>query len=186
MAAVGSASGAHDEAGIDRGELQRWYALYRRRQARRLLDLLPREAVRPLYRAAAARSEHPDPLERLVAYCADILPLPPFEVWASDLAAHPDAHLRDWDDAIDAPTAGEPATLAVRELRRAAEVWRVRLMGFAEAGSWRAYLTFHGPSVHDAFHTACVFQEATAGALRDRFRGFDDPIIEGFLRSCLP
>ena len=178
--------GATFQPGIDRAELERWYALYRRRQARRLVDLLPRDAVRPLYRAAAARSAHPDPLERLVAYCADLLPLPPFDVWAEDLAEHPEAHLRDWDDTVDAPNAADPATLAVRQMLRGSEVWQVRLMGFAESGAWRAYLAFRGPTLNDEFHTACVFREATAGALGDRFQSFDDHVLEGFLRSCLP
>ncbi len=187
MPAARAASAGRTGSGVDRDELRRWYALYRRRQARRLVDLLPRDAVRPLYRAAAAaHGSDADPLERLVAFCVDILPLPPFEVWARDLALNPEAHLRDLDDTTEVPNLRDPATLCVRELRRGPERWEVRLRGFAEAGAWRAYLAFHGPSLNDAFHTASIFRETTAGALRDRFQGFDDHVLEGFLRSCLP
>ena len=186
MPAASSASGPATHSGIDRRELEHWYVLYRRRQARRLVDLLPREAIRPMCRAAAARSSDADPLERLVAFCSQILPLPPFEVWVRDLAEYPDAHLLDWDDTTEAPTVDEPATLAVRQLHRGAELWQVRLRGFAESGAWRADLAFRGPTLSDAFQTAPVFHETTAGALRDRFQGFDDDVLEGFLRSCLP
>ena len=84
------------------------YEQYRRRQARRLLDLLPRDAVRPLHRAASVRGAQADPLERLVSFCVEILPLPPFDVWVVDLARHPEAHFRDWEESSEVPTAGEP------------------------------------------------------------------------------
>ena len=186
MPAAGATSGARTASGVDRDELKRWYALYRRRQARRLIDLLPRDAVRPLYRAAAAQGSDADPLERLVAFCVEILPLPPFDVWARDLALYPEAHLRDWDDTTEVPNPRDPATLCTRELRRGPERWEVRLRGFAEAGAWRAYLAFQGPALNDAFHTATIFREPTARALRDRFEGFDEHVLESFLRSCLP
>lgn len=175
-------------SGVDRAELQRWYQQYRRRQARRLLDLLPREAVRPLHRAASERGRgaHSDPLERLLAFCAELIPLPPFDVWVTDLARNPDAHFRDWEDSSEVPTAADPATLAVRELHRGAEPWRVRLKGYAQAGAWRAHLAFEGPALADRHHTAAIFREATAEALRHRFQSFDDGVLEGFLRSCLP
>jgi hypothetical protein len=171
---------------MDRAELRSWYERYRRRQARRLLDILPREAVRPLHRAATTERADGDPLERLVTFCAELLPLPPFEVWAADLARHPEAHLREWEDSSEVPTAEDPATLAVRELRRGPEHWTIRLRGYAQAGGWRAFLAYQGPALGDAHHTAAIFHEATASALRDRFQTFDDGVLESFLRSCLP
>lgn len=179
----------HAPTGVDREELRRWYEAYRRRQARRLVDLVPREAIRPLYRAAS-RDPGPapstDPLERLVSYCGALLPLPPFDIWIEDLARNPGAHLRDWDDTVEVPTVGEPATLATRTLRRGREEWGIRLRAYAHEGAWRAHLTFEGPTVADTYDTAVVFHEASPGDLMDRFLGFEDSFLEGFLRSCLP
>jgi hypothetical protein len=74
-------------------ELRAQYRGYRRRQARALVRLLPRDAIRPLYRCAVrgAVSDDPraDPLEALIAYCESLIPLPPFEIWRADLARHP-------------------------------------------------------------------------------------------------
>jgi hypothetical protein len=55
-----------------------------------LLSVLPREAVRSLYGQArewaGQRGEHEskDPMASLRRYCSEILPLPPFHVWAAD------------------------------------------------------------------------------------------------------
>ena len=181
---VSARTGASEE------ELRHWYHAYRRRQARRLVSILPKDAVRPLYRAALARkdamtAEGADPLGVLVEYCVTMLPLPPFEVWLADLARHPEAHFEDWDEAVDAPSRTDPATLAARELIRGDERWRVTLCGYPHDGAWRAHLSFIGPALHDSHRTAPVFRERSAEALRDRFMDFDVTSLEAFLRSCL-
>lgn len=174
----------------DRTELGIWYEAYRRRQARRLVALLPRDAVRPLYRAAASGrvdgSPEGDPLELLVEHCARLLPLPPFEVWAEDFARYPDAHLNDWDDEVEGPTAAEPLSLAVRSIDLDGVSWSVRLCGFQDAAGWRAFLSFDGPRSEDPYRTAVVFHEADPRALRDRFSEFDAHALGAFLRSSLP
>lgn len=181
---VSASTGASEE------ELRRWYHAYRRRQARRLVSILPRDAVRPLYRAALAGMDArsaggADPLRVLMEYCATVLPLPPFEVWLADLARYPAAHFQDWDEAVDAPSPADPATLAARELIRGDERWRVTLCAYPQDGAWRAHLSFAGPALHDAHRTAPVFREPSAEALRDRFMDFEITSIEAFLRSCL-
>lgn len=181
---VSASTGASEE------ELLRWYHAYRRRQARRLVSILPRDAVRPLYRAAlaatgAASADGADPLSVLMEHCAKVLPLPPFEVWLADLARHPQAHFEDWDEAVDAPSSADPATLAARELIRGDERWRVALCAYPQDGTWRAHLSFTGPALHDSHRTAAVFREPSAEALRDRFMDFDITSLEAFLRSCL-
>jgi hypothetical protein len=174
----------------DYDELRALYAAYRRRQARGLLAMLPREAIRPLYRAAlegtSDASLADDPLQLLVAYCERLLPLPPFEMWAGDLADHPDAHLSEWDDAADWATSAHPVSLAIRSVRCLGQLWRVRLRGYREHGAWRGFMAFDGAALTDTHRTAVVFREATPTALRDRFLAFEPHAIEAFLRSCLP
>lgn len=59
--------------------------------------MLPREAIRPLYRRALkegfGESSGSDPLAALLAYCETLLLLPPFETWREDVRAHPTEHL---------------------------------------------------------------------------------------------
>lgn len=193
MSQVNAAVGAGSATAQDESELRVLYEGYRRRQARRLVAMLSREAIRPLYRAArAAPPSGPsggadqDPLQVLVDYCATLLPLPPFERWVDDLARFPDAHLRDWDDSVEAPTASAPVTLARRHLRRADGRWDVRVRVFHQGGAWRGSIAFEGPSRSDVHHTAVVFREATPKQVRDRFLDFDAAALEAFLRSTLP
>lgn len=188
MNSVGTSS--LEPAVLGREELLVMYEDYRRRQFRRLVSMLPREAIRPLYRAAlearGAAASPDDPLEALVDHCSGLLPLPPFEVWADDLARFPAAHLRDLDDSFDGPTLAKPATIAVRDLRVGDEPWRARLRVFRAEGAWRGFIAFEGAWVGDDCRTAVIFREATPEELRERFFAFDSHALEAFLRSCLP
>lgn len=173
-------------------ELDARYRAYRRRQAARLLQLMPREAVRPLYRRAlAARPDADGPFEGdslalLVAFCEDLLPLPSREAWARDLQAHPEAHLRDLEETVHGPTADAPATLETRSLVSGGASWEVSLRGFHEPAGWRGFLAFRRTDADAAFRTAVVFQEAHPLGLRDRFRSFEPSALEAFLRSARP
>lgn len=190
MNQVTASVGAGSATAQDESELRVLYEGYRRRQARRLVAMLPREAIRPLYRAAVAAApsggSDQDSLRVLVEHCATLLPLPPFERWVDDLVRFPDAHLRDWDDSVEAPTASAPVTLARRHLRRADVLWDVRVRVFHQGGAWRGFIAFEGPSRSDVHHTAVVFREATPKQVRDRFLDFDRAALEAFLRSTLP
>ena len=70
------------------------YDEYCRQQVTLLLEIVPREAVRTLYRSArswATREglhESKDPMSTLRAFCRELLPLPPFEIWLSDFEHH--------------------------------------------------------------------------------------------------
>ncbi|MDZ7780912.1 MAG: hypothetical protein U5R14_13405 [Gemmatimonadota bacterium] len=184
IASVGSAT-ARDES-----ELRELYEGYRRRQARRLVAMLPREAVRPLYRAALHASPRgasdPDPLRLLVEYCATLLPLPPFSVWVKDHERFPSAHLREWAESADPPTAADPVTLARRRLRCFGESWEVRVRAFHEGGAWRGFIAFEGSSPSEVHDTAVVFRETGPEQVRERFLDFEEAALEAFLRSTLP
>lgn len=171
------------------------YEAYCRRQAARLVQMLPREAVRPLYRRArneALRAdsmpdegEH-DPLALLVRYCRALLPLPPFQVWADDLRRHPDGHFADLEESVDGPTADAPSTMESRPMSLHGRSWVAQLRSFREAGLWRGYISFQEEGSRRVHRTAAVFCEEGPGELRERFLSFEDTTLEAFLRSALP
>lgn len=176
-------------------ELRHRYGSYRRRQAARLVQLLPREAVRPLYRRArdeARRADalddagEADPLALLVRYCERLLPLPPFDVWRDDLRLHPDGHFADLEESADGPTSDAPSTMEVRPLDYYGRPWLAHLRTFREAGLWRGYISFEEESSGRVHRTAAVFCESDPGELRERFRSFEHAALEAFLRSALP
>lgn len=171
-------------------ELRERYDAYRARQARRLLGMMPREAVRPLYRRALrgmdAASLGEDPMMRLVEFCETLLPLPPFEVWVSDVRRNPGAHLLDLQDAADAPSALAPATLEARRLDRKGSSWVARLRGYRDHDAWRGFIAFEDASAGTVHSTAIIFRERDASALRERFLSFESATLEAFLRSSLP
>ena len=166
------------------------YEGYCRRQSRRLVSLLPREAIRPLYRAAcedsALTTEPNDPLGLLSAYCARLLPLPPFDVWLDDVRSHPEAYLVELMDAADAPSALAPATIETRSLSRKEGAWVARLRGFRDADVWRGFIAFEDEGSRTVHRTALIFREGDPRDLRRRFLGFESATLEAFLRSSLP
>jgi hypothetical protein len=171
-------------------ELEAQYAAYRRRQARGLVRLLPREAVRPLYRCAVEDSEvgvaSADPLGALLQYCERILPLPPFETWCEDIRLHATAHLRDLDDSADAPTADAPASVVARRFEFDDAAWIATLRSFREGTTWRGYIAFEHAGSHDVHRTTLIFREEDPVGLRQRFLDFDTRALQAFLRSALP
>lgn len=171
------------------------YEGYRRRQAARLVRMLPRDAVRPLYRRArgeALRSDslsddgEDDPLALLVRYCGALLPLPPFEVWLEDLRLHPDGHFADLEESVDGPTADAPSTMESRPMRVHGRPWVAQLRSFREAGLWRGFISFQEEGSRRVHRTAAVFCEEGPGELRERFLSFENGALEAFLRSTLP
>lgn len=176
-------------------ELEGRYRAYRRRQAARLVQMLPREAIRPLYRRAreeALRSDalsdggEADPLALLIAYCERLLPLPTFAVWADDLRLHPDGHFADLEEAVDGPTPEAPSTMEVRAVTVRGRPWTAHLRSFRQDGLWRGYISFEDAGSGRTHRTAAVFCEQGASELRERFLSFEDAALEAFLRSALP
>jgi hypothetical protein len=179
---------------VDFAELRVRYASYRRRQAARLVQILPRDAVRPLYRRAreaASRDSDTDapaddPLALLVGYCERLLPLPTFELWCEDLARNPEAHLGDLDESPGGPTVDAPSTMATQGLTYAGRRWMARLCAFRDDAFWRAYITFEDVGREHVHRTGSIFCEHDPGELRRRFLSFEPPALEAFLRSALP
>ncbi|MGD2046393.1 MAG: hypothetical protein PVJ80_03590 [Gemmatimonadota bacterium] len=177
-------------AQLSRNELLGRYHAYRRRQARGLLGMLPREAVRPLYRralgAGPVEESTSDPMQTLLAYCEGMLPLPPFEVWREDVRCNPEAHLRDVDASADAPSADAPATIATRWLAIGGRTWAAHLRSFRDGDTWRGFIAFEDSESRGVHRTTLVFREADPTDVRGRFMGFEAPALGAFLRSALP
>lgn len=175
---------------LSRNELLGRYHAYRRRQARGLLGMLQREAIRPLYRRAlgAGRAEEgtADPMQTLLAYCEKLLPLPPFDVWSEDVRRNPEAHLHDVDASADAPSADAPATIATRWLTVGEDTWAAHLRSFRDGDGWRGFIAFEGSESRGVHRTALVFREVDPADVRERFMDFGAPALGAFLRSALP
>lgn len=171
---------------------RRTYRAYRRRQAAELLRLLPSGAARPLYAKARgwARSrgvhDEKDPMSTLLRYCEHILPLPPFRDWIGDASRNPDAHVRQLERRPD----GEPATdsfpVEVRSFEEGGVVWYATLSLYRAGDAWRGFIAFHRGPDTPVFRTAEIFREESAAEVRSRFRTFEPPALEAFLRSVRP
>ena len=173
-------------------ELRAQYQAYRTRHARRLVRMLSRTAIRPLYRLAAEREEQvsgaaqADPMAALVRFCEELLPLPPFEVWVEDVTLHPVRHLHDLDDSADVPTARDPATMEARLFEYGEDPWVAHLRSFRDGAAWRGYIAFEERRTGELHRTALVFRESDPADLRERFLSFETAALEAFLRSALP
>jgi len=176
--------------GTDFDDLRREYAEYRMRQGRELVFLLPPDAVRPLLRrmhrqAVPADRLRDDPLAALADYCANLLPLPPFDVWLGDVREHPDEYLESLDSPGGAPTVSAPATLDARCFERAGTEWIARLRAFRDQGAWRGFITFHSRDGDPVQRTSLVFREEGPREVRERFLTFESAALESFLRSAM-
>ena len=185
----GASAGVAD---IPEHALRRLYADYRVRQARSLLSLMPREAVRPLYRRAtraptSAARGGADPMDVILSFAETLLPLPPYEVWLGDFRANPAAHWADLEGSADVPSPATPATVDTRRVRIRAQGWNAHLRGFRDDDIWRGFIAFEDvgvvpPQVH---RTAVIFREDSLDELRARFRDFESASLEAFLRSSI-
>ena len=167
------------------------YQAYRRRQAAKLLHVMPREAVRELFAVARewAREQglHDgrDPMATLHRYALEILPLPPFEVWLQDRSLNPLAHLEEYSYDPHAPEVGRPGRLESRTFRHQSRSWRAALFVFREGDAWRGFVEFDEGRGAPSYKTANIFREESAGAVKARFHEFDEASLCSFLVSAL-
>lgn len=173
--------------------LRQLYESYRRREASALLSLLPREAVRPLYRLARERrvaeggAPTDDPVALLVDYVErELLPLPPFPVWLMDFQAHRAAHLEGIDAAPAGPDPAAPVAVEVRSLRHADVDWYAALHLFRRGGVWWGFIHFTAAGDPSGVRTADIFREEEPETIRERFQSFGFDALRAFLRSSLP
>ena len=168
------------------------YHAYRRRQAARLLYVMPREAVRELYGKAREwakeRGLHDtrDPMATLIRFAEHILPLPPLEVWLADRQRNPLHHMEDVGEGPHTAIAARPSKLEDRRFEYGGRQWIASLNVFLDGGMWRGFLRFREPGRTRWHHTANIFLEETATEVRERFREFDGATLGAFLRSVIP
>lgn len=172
-------------------EARERYREYRRQQGLRLLSLLPEGAVRPLYRRArewsGVRGDVADPMALLLDFCQEILPLPPFDVWRADRAAHPGAHLDETTAAPGRAGPSPPVTVELRSFEVDGTAWNAALDVRPSGDVWRGHITFHTVDGGSRMYpTGEIFNEGEARAVRNRFLDFDDRTLQAFLRSALP
>jgi hypothetical protein len=180
--------------------LRQRYERYRQQQGRDLLPLIPREGIRALLRHRVERSRpiqgwgngsdelEPDfAMEELAAVCADLLPLPPFEVWLADFRSNRAAHLENDGSGRRGPVGpdGAPVTIAVRSFLHDGEAWTAELVVREDPPDWCGRLHFHRGGTEPLARTGEIFRDAQASLIRERWRRFDDRSLEALLRSAL-
>jgi hypothetical protein len=171
--------------------LEGLYERYCDRQARELLQLIPREGLRAL--ARRARQEWPpdrapddgidDPLARAVRMARRLLPLPPYPVWVREYVEDRGPFL----EALgieDSPARREPVLVEVRSLP---DGWTTGLHLYKREGEWRGFLQFtRGLETGDVHRTAEIFRGGAPREIRQRFRDYRLATLEAFLRSIRP
>lgn len=181
-----------EQPGIQERSDRDRYQAYRRRQAELLPTLIPREGIRPLYRAAREWALDrgiawgKDPLVLLHRYCDEVLlPLPPFDQW---LAAEegrspaPDSFRSAGQERL--PLA-EPVLLSVQRFSHGEEEWTAGLTVLRRPGGWSGHIAF-SDGAGGAARSAEIFLEEDLGELRSRFESFEPKTLSAFLRSALP
>jgi hypothetical protein len=172
--------------------LRRTYQRYRAVQAAHFLTLIPREGVRPLYRAARewatgrGTAEVVDPMAILVEYCKIRLPLPPFDVWLADFRRNRTRHLDVLGSAPPPAEPTDPVMVDLRRIRSGPESWSAGLNLFRDGAVWRGFIEFHGETGATVVRTANIFREPSVAEIRSRFRSFENRTLQAFLRSVLP
>ena len=169
------------------------YEAYRLQQGRDLLALLPREGVRHLLRQMHADRggfdfQTADGFEELARLCVDLLPLPPFDVWARDFSLHRAAYGGPEAPPLAPALGGDAAaTVAVRDFRsERGEEWVASLELSDLDGRWAGAVRFHRPESDSTCRTGPILRETRPEDVRERFEGFDRTTLGALLRSALP
>jgi len=169
------------------------YLAYRKRTASALLTVIPREGVRPLYRAARVwaleigRHERQDPMATLLAYCERLLPLPPYDVWVADYNSHRLAYMEELARPPLAAVRAEPVMVSVRGIHPPDEPpWYATLFVGHDGVDWRGHIAFHTEAKEGVQMTTNIFVEDELDSIKERFAAFSEATLAAFLRSTLP
>ena len=176
----------------DTGAVKGRYDEYCRQQVTLLLEIIPREAVRPLYRRAriwaTERGLHDtkDPMSTLRVFCREVLPLPPFEVWRLDYENHRVAHAGGRVEWVLLAEPMDPIAVDVRRMEHEAEPWHGTLEVYRGGDAWRGLIRFQREGEEGQFRTGEIFCEDDLQDLRTRFNSFIASTMSALLRSTLP
>lgn len=173
-------------------ELRERYEAYCTWQGEILPTLVPREAIRPMSRAARewalerGLETGKDPLALLRRYCQAILPLPPFEVWVGRFRSHPEAFLEIPARVGALPgSANVSSIVAVRDVEHGGVFWTAALNVRQSDSGWRGFIGFTGAR-GTTVQTAEIFMDPSLDCVRDRFWTLEPDTLSAFLRSALP
>ena len=176
----------------DTGAVKGRYEEYCRQQVTLLLEIIPREAVRPLYHRAriwaTERGLHDtkDPMSTLRVFCREVLPLPPFEVWRLDYENHRVAHAGGRVEWVLLAEPMDPIAVDVRRMEHEAEPWHGTLEVYRGGDAWRGLIRFQREGEEGQFRTGEIFCEDDLQDLRTRFNSFTASTMSALLRSTLP
>ena len=169
------------------------YEEYCRRQAKGLVSILPKEAIRPLYARAREWGRNTgqevvkDPLATFILFLRDLIPLPPRDVWEKDRAENLNAHVKE---EFDSPPAhrrsSPPVTVESRGMEMEGRRWRATLNLFRRDEAWRGFIVFNLLGEDETVRTTDIFREEDPDEIRNRFLGFHNQTLQAFLRSVLP
>ena len=168
------------------------YEEYCQQQVSLLLQIIPREAVRPLYRHARTWAterglhESKDPMSTLRAFCRGVLPLPTLDVWLLDYDANRAAHVVAGSGWSPQTEAMEPISVESRRVEHEAGPWSGTLEVYRAGVGWRGLIRFQRDGEKGQFRTGEIFCEDSLQDLRNRFISFTAPTLSAFLRSTLP
>jgi hypothetical protein len=174
-------------------ELAARYEEYCRRQAKGLVSILPKNAIRPLYARArewgrmTGKEVEKDPLATFVRYLQEVMPLPPRAVWEADRSKNLAAHVREEFDSPPAQhRSSPPVTVESRGMEMDGRRWRATLNLFRKDEAWRGFIIFNPLGESEVARTADIFREEDPDDIRNRFLGFHNQTLQAFLRSVLP
>ena len=176
----------------DTGAVKGRYEEYCRQQVTLLLEIIPREAVRPLYRRARIWAterglyDTKDPMSTLRVFCREVLPLPPFEVWRLDYENHRVAHAGGRVEWVLLAEPMDPIAVDVRRMEHEAEPWHGTLEVYRGGDAWRGLIRFQREGEEGQFRTGEIFREDDLQDLRTRFNSFTASTMSALLRSTLP
>jgi hypothetical protein len=169
------------------------YEEYRHRQAKGLISILPKSAIRPLYGLArewgrrTGKEVEKDPLATFLLFLEDVIPLPPRDVWERDRTEYLDAHVKE---EFESPPAhrrsSPPVTVESRGMEMDGVRWRATLNLFRRDEAWRGFIIFNPVGEAETVRTADIFREEDPDEIRNRFLGFHNQTLQAFLRSVLP
>jgi hypothetical protein len=166
------------------------YKLYCEHEARELVQMLPSEGRRQLLRQLSDAGGLPS-IPRLIELAGNLLPLPSYDVWLDSYLSRRETYLERLG-IPSAPGRTEPVTVAVRPV---AGRWWAHLNLRQDGLLWLGFITFHPEAaMADGSHTPIgsplattdIFRSEDVQEIRERFLGFGDATMQGFLRSVTP
>ena len=175
-------------------ELRARYERYRLGEVMAFLTLVPREHVRTLYGTArqwAMKEGMHDgtaPMDSLLRYLLERLPLPTFAVWRADSEAFPLAHAARAAQTARGGPSEDPVTIAHRDFQLHRRRWHAGLHVFPDGDRWRGFISFDprtSPRYAPSLRTANIFFERDVDVIRTAFSSYRTDTLQGFLRSSM-